>query len=203
MCDQTSIPDSISTTTLQNEFLSVLPRIELHARISFRDVRCPARKDDLIQETVAIAWESFQRTSQQGKDPTTFVSAIARYAVLHVRNHRNLCGTEKSKDAMSKLGQHRSGFTTLSLSGGCEMDHFNWEDALRDNSQTPIPEQVVFRVDFPRWLSSMQDREQQLVGQFLLGESNHVLAQRFGISRGRISQLRRELYESWQQFCDG
>lgn len=46
----------LSLAQLQAAFLSIQQRIVTHARIIFRGQRCPARKDDLIAETVALAW---------------------------------------------------------------------------------------------------------------------------------------------------
>jgi hypothetical protein len=37
-------------------FVAILPRIERHARISFRDIRCPGKKEDLVAETIALSW---------------------------------------------------------------------------------------------------------------------------------------------------
>src|SRR5262245_507607 len=34
-------------------FLALLPRIETHARIFFRGVKCPGKRDDLIAEAIA------------------------------------------------------------------------------------------------------------------------------------------------------
>ncbi len=51
-----SAPDSIADRShLCFAFLAVLPRVDLHARISFRDVRCWQRRDDAIAETVALS----------------------------------------------------------------------------------------------------------------------------------------------------
>ena len=45
-----------SPEPLHARFLALLPRIELHARIYFRHVRCPERKEDSVQEAIAVSW---------------------------------------------------------------------------------------------------------------------------------------------------
>ena len=42
-------------TALHLRFLSFLPRIEAHARVYFRDVRCRDNRADRIAETIALA----------------------------------------------------------------------------------------------------------------------------------------------------
>ena len=42
-----------SLSHLHAAFLAILPRIELHARVYFRGLKCPHRKADAVQETLA------------------------------------------------------------------------------------------------------------------------------------------------------
>jgi hypothetical protein len=49
----TLIPPALEQ--LRAQFLALLPRIELHARITFRGVKCPDRRADAVAETVALA----------------------------------------------------------------------------------------------------------------------------------------------------
>src|SRR5262249_47552333 len=58
-------------------FLAILPRIQLHAQIVFRHEKCPDKRSDAVAEAVALAWHWFVRLSQQGKDATLFVAALA------------------------------------------------------------------------------------------------------------------------------
>ena len=39
-------------------FLALLPRIETHARITFRGIRCPVRREETVAEAVGLAWVS-------------------------------------------------------------------------------------------------------------------------------------------------
>lgn len=183
---------------LQSRFLQILPRIEAHAHIYFRGVRCESRRSDLVQETVSIAWESFVRASQRGKDPRRFITAIARFAVLHVRCHRYFCGSSSPNDALSEAAQYRRGYKAHSFSGSRA-----WEEALKDNRKSPVDEQVCFKLDFREWLRTLDSRSRKMVEQMILGERTCDLAKSFGISAARISQLRRWLQEEWNRFCDG
>jgi hypothetical protein len=66
---------------------------------------------------------------------------------------------------------------------------------------TPPPDAAAFRIDFSRWLAGQTDRDRRLIEDMVLGETTSRLAQRFGVSPGRVSQKRREYQEDWAQFC--
>lgn len=62
---------------LQFAFLTLLPRIETHARIYFRHLKCPDRKQDCVQEVIALAWKWFVRLAERGKDVLLLLLAVA------------------------------------------------------------------------------------------------------------------------------
>ena len=66
-----------SNKSLHDAFLALLPRIQRHAAISFRHVRCPTTKADKIAECVALAWQWFLRLHQRGKDINDFKMVFA------------------------------------------------------------------------------------------------------------------------------
>ena len=69
-------PTALSVHVLQVRFLSILPRIELHGRLSFRHLRCADRRADAIAEMVALAWKWHLRLAERGKDATLFPSTL-------------------------------------------------------------------------------------------------------------------------------
>jgi hypothetical protein len=206
--------DPLSLTHLHAAFLTILPRIERHALIYFRHLRCPQRLDDAIQETLSLAWLWFIRLIEKGKDPLAFPMVLASYAARAVKCGRRVCGQEKGKDAMSGLAQQRHGFGVESLPssllssfegrystahGQHNQDVF--EDRLKDNTQTPVADQVCFRIDFPAWLTTLTPRERRLVLEMAQNERTLDISKRFELSPGRISQMRRELHNDWTRFC--
>jgi hypothetical protein len=205
---------SAPLAALQAAFLSILPRVELHAQIYFRGLKCPHRKADAVQETLAIAWKWFVRLAEKGKDPLTFPAVFASYAARAVKCGRRLCGQEKGKDVLSSLARQRHGFTLEQLPSSTVTSHEErfgtvngqrkqdaFEERLRDNTLTPVPEQVAFRIDFPAWLTTLTDRERRIVREMANSERTLDISQRFEVSPARISQLRRELHDDWQKFC--
>jgi hypothetical protein len=191
----------VGSRALQAAFVALLPRIALHARIYFRDVQCPHQKEDAIAETVALAWKSFVRLAHRGKDASQFVTVLADYAARRVRSGRLLCGKEKARDVLSRLAQIHKGFVVAGLAiGDCTRHGSVFMEALHDNTQTPVPDQVGFRVDFPRWRNRRCERDRRLIDNLMTGEHTLAAAHRFGLSPARVSQLRREFHLAWLAF---
>src|ERR1700683_9545 len=94
------------TPLLQCRFMSVLPRIVRHARMVLR-AEPWHQQEELLQEITAVCWMWFARLVQRGKDPTTFVSALAEYAARFVRSGRKLAGAESAHEVLSRWAQCR------------------------------------------------------------------------------------------------
>jgi hypothetical protein len=189
-----------SPDVLHARFLIIMPRIEIHATIYFRHVKCPDRRADKVAETLALAWKWFVRLSQRGKDPLMFPSALASYAAKHVRSGRKVCGQDKAKDAMSEIAQQRHGFTVSSLPDGSSLHGNVFDEALQDNTRSEVPEQVAFRIDFPAWRLTRTDRDRRIVDDLMVGERTMDVSKKFGVSPGRISQLRTDFHQDWSRF---
>ena len=100
---------------LHNRFLLLLPRIEAHAKIYFRDIRCAAQRADQIAETIALAWKWFVRLAKRGKDAADFVTTFATFAARAVRCGRRVAGRSRAKDVMDRHTQQRHDFAVEKL----------------------------------------------------------------------------------------
>src|SRR5262245_53945822 len=203
----------VSVAVLHVRFLTLVPCIESYARMYFRDIRCPVTQEDRVAECVALGWQGFVRLTARGKDVFAFPVVFAATVARAVKCGRRLCGKERARDALSPLAQQRHGFRVERLPsatrgpqeqlyaephGQAMLDAF--EERLRDNTQTPVPEQVIFRIDFPAWLRTLTGRERRMVRAMAQGERTKDLSQEFEVSPGRISQLRRAFHDAWLRF---
>jgi hypothetical protein len=189
------------TETIRSEFEQVLPRITAHAAVVFRSVVCPHTRQELTAEMVALSWRWFRRLRQRGKkNPLRFISAIATFAAKAARSGRRLCGQDKAKDVLSPRARQKHRFTVGSLPAFATLSDNPLSEALSDNTRTPVDEQVAFRLDFPAWLSTLDDRRRNVIEAMAQGERTQDLARMFGVSEARISQMRREFLDSWLQF---
>ena len=189
-----------SVEALQERFLHLLPRIELHGLIYFRAVKCPAKKADVIQEMRALAWKWFIRLARRGKNPDDFLAAFVRFVARSVKSGRRITGMESAKDVMNPRTQKRQVLAVTSVPDVAAQNESHWYEALTDNLSTPPPDAAAFRIDFPRWLGTLSERDRRMVNRLMLGERAYEMADRFGMSRGRVSQLRREFSQGWALF---
>jgi hypothetical protein len=208
-----AITPSPSVFALQAAFLRLLPKVQLHAEFAFRHVRCEQTRADLVAETVGLAWYRFLALARRGADAGAFVTTFAYRCSQGVKNGRRLHGAGSGRDVLSRLAQQRHDFAVERLPASTAARHEEryaavhgqhaqdvFEERLRDNTQTPVPEQVAFRMDFPAWLETLTGREQRLVGEMAQNERTLDLSKRFDVSPARISQLRRELHADWRRF---
>lgn len=188
-------------------------RIERHARIYFRHIKCFHQKEDYVQETVGIAYKLFVSCVKRGKKPWTFIMALASRAAWSVASGRKVTGQEKSQDAMSRRAQYKHGFTIESLPQSTQTAHENlygkccgqeildsFEERLHDNTQTPPDEQAAFRIDFGSWVLTWDSYHRRIIVMMANGDRTMDIANRTGKSNGRISQMRTEFKTDWETF---
>ena len=174
-----------------DDFLGILPVVTKYASLLFRHWP-PSEREEAVAETVAMAFLSFIRLKSRGKDPFQFPSKLALRAVQRVRDGRHVGHAANSRDLLSRQSQFCRKIDVR------RMDE--WQDALVDNHRTPIPDQVSFRCDFPVWLRTLTRRECRIVLRLARGDRTGDVAKRFGLTAGRISQLRRAFCVSWRVF---
>lgn len=201
-----------SPDPLHARFLALVPRLERHARIYFRHLKCQVQQEDAVQETIALAWKWFRRLVARGKDVEKFPMVFSFLVARAVRCGRRLCGMHKSQDVMNHQAQVRFGFTVAPLptstctsfenlyavNGQRKLDEF--EERLQHNLATPVDEQVQFRLDFRAWLKTLSGRERRIIKAMARNERTKDLARQFELSAARISQLRREFMEDWRRY---
>ena len=216
MLASASLTSSPTSTSLQETFMAVLPKIETHASIAFRHIRCPATRADKIAEAIALGWKWFVRLHERGKDINEFVMHFVTLVARAVKSGRRVAGMAKAKDLMNERCQARHGFKVEALPTSPrasyearyskphgQQDYDAFEDRLRDNTFTPVPEQVAFRVDWPVFLTTLTPRDRQLADFLALGNSGKRAATRFNLSPGRVTQLRQRWCEEWRRFEEG
>jgi hypothetical protein len=172
-----------------------------HGDVSFRNVKCPHRREDAIQEMVALAWKWHRRLAEKGKDATIFPTALATYAARAVRSGRRIAGHETSKDVLSPVAKRRHDFAVERLPDFSTLGGGALEEALHDNRVSPVPDQVAFRIDFPAWRLSQAERDRRLIDHLMVGGHTLEVSRAFGLSPARISQKRREFHDDWLTFC--
>jgi hypothetical protein len=193
-----------------DDFLDLLPRVRQHATVVFRALPA-AEREEAVGEAVAAAFVAFRRLRARGLDPARdFPNQMAIYAVLQVKDDRHVGSRRSSKDVLSRRAQRQHHFRVESLPLSTRRPHEDlyggihgqrsldaYEERLRDNHRTPPPEAAAFRIDFPEFIASLCRRDQRLAGFLSLGNSARNAAARFGLSPGRVTQLRQGWCRHW------
>ena len=194
----TEQPRQTVTAQQKEKFLIMLPLIRSQARLAFRRLR-PEHKNELVQEVVANAYCAFAALVSRGKANLAYATPLANYAIRQVLAGRRVSTKLNSNDVSSVGAQRRLGFTLQNIpSNGTES--VSWSEILADDSLTPVPDQVAFRLDFPAWLRIQNRRKRELARFLAVGNTATEAARRFRVSVARVSQLRSELRESWREF---
>jgi hypothetical protein len=185
----------------QSGFLAVLPAVKTHAKIQFRHLPLEHR-EDAIQEAIAAACQSYRLLAVQGRLHVASPATIATYAVRHVLNGRHVGGhQDAAKDPLSPRCQRRHRVRVQSLTArpaGAGRD--GWKRLVIADRKADIPALAALRVDFADWLATLNPKDQRIVNRLAAGDRTMQVADRFRLSWGRVSQLRRRYERQWLAF---
>jgi DNA-directed RNA polymerase specialized sigma24 family protein len=200
---------TIHAPDIQATFLQHLPRITKHAQYALRHVGCRDAREELIAETLALAWRHFSDLAQRGKRPEEFVTTLALRCTQAVRAGRRLAGSDRARDVLSPIAKARHGVTVVRLGDripapGEDPTGPAGEEvlagALTIDPKARVAEQATFRIDFPAWREGFSTRDRSVLDALAAGDRPGEVAERFGICPARVSQLREAFRESWCEF---
>lgn len=180
-------------------FLRMLPKIVQHVRIILPCLGHEAR-DEAIAECIANAAVAYARLAELDKESLAYPTVLAMYAVRQLRDGRRVGTSVNVHEVLSEYAQRRKRFNVESLERFDEQEG-EWQEAVvQDTRSAPVPDIVSFRIDFADWLRDLPRRNRRIAENLALGHSTGEAAKKFKVSPGRISQLRRELHDSWRDF---
>jgi len=190
------------TVCWQAGFLNILPAVQTHARIRFRKLRAEKR-EEAVQEAIAAACVAYRLLAAQGKLGVAHPGTLADFATRHVSNGRHVGGHQDgATDPLSPNCHKRHGITVRSYNvaaavGGTD----GWlQVAMAHHRKDPIPDTAAFRIDFATFLRTLNRRDRRIIAAMTSGNRTMAVAKRFGISEGRVSQLRRKYEAAWRCF---
>src|SRR5262249_40822343 len=175
-----------TTADPQITFLEHLPRFRAHARYALRHVRCHDTRADLMAETLALAWRHFAALALRGRRPEAFVTTLALRCSQAVRAGRRLAGSDRSTGAPSPGARVRHAFAVRTLGDPTPVidpppeSGEELAEALSGNTRTPVPAQVAFRLDFPRWRSGFGRRARAVLDALAAGGRTNEVARELG-----------------------
>ena len=191
-------PAAKSQSSWHAGFLALLPDIHRHVRFAFRRLQSD-RREEAIQEALANALVAYIRLHELGKTAVAYASPLADYAVRQVCGGRQVACPLNSYEVLSRYAQRKRGFTVNRLQRSDESEGA-WKEILVEDPTCTPAELAASRLDFDDWLRRLPRHKQRVASTLASGETTSETAKKFKVTPGRVSQLRRELAESWDQF---
>ena len=182
----------------QSNFLKILPAVKKHASFQFRRLPGDAR-EEATAEAVASACVAYATLARQKKLDRVYVGNIATNAARAVNGGRHVGGNQSCRCVLNPLTHKKTGVVVTSLSPWSSVDD-TWRDLMLESRRVSPADQACFNVDFQEWLKSWPQRDRKIIAMLAAGERGMAVAQKFGLTEGRVSQLRREYEASWLQF---
>ena len=182
----------------EDRFLEMLPQLHQQARFAFRDEPA-SRRQELVAETIANCWVAFVRLVQRGLFDIVYPTPLVQYAIRQVRDGRCVGSKLNSKDVSSTYAQRRRGFCLEALDEYNQRQH-EWNEVLVEDKHAGPAETAASRIDFADWLRLLPNRSRHIAETLAAGETTKKAAKQFRVSPGRISQVRRELRQNWDDF---
>jgi hypothetical protein len=152
----------------------------------------------LTEEVVADAYCSYRRLIELGRQQDAYPSVLVKFAIKRIGSGVQT-GTPRNRyDLTSRYSQLHSGLHVQSLQ--CRSADGTWHQ-LVDTSRRASPADIAaLRIDLRAWLATLSVRNRGVALMLAVGEQTTHVARTFGLTAGRVAQLRRELFEAWQRF---
>jgi hypothetical protein len=182
----------------QAGFLALLPDIRRHVRFAFRRL-ASERREEAVQEALANALVAYRRLDALGKTELAYASPLAQYAVRQVCSGRQVACPLNSRELLSPYAQRRHGFAVGRLDRR-DAREGTWKELLVEDRRCTPAELAASRLDFDAWWRRLPRRKRLIAAALAAGSTTSETARSFQLTAGRISQLRRELAESWREF---
>lgn len=178
-------------------FLKLLPAIRDQLRFLLRKLPADDRAEAMA-ECIAHATLAYAKLYEQGKLDVAYATSLATYAVKHFFAGRRVGSRLNANDVTSPWAQKRRGFRVRSLdrrepSGA-------WKEVVVEDGRASPAEVAASRVDIEEWLDELSPLKRGVAETLSTGQTTAETANRFEVTPGRISQLRRELADSWDSF---
>jgi hypothetical protein len=186
---------------IQSGFLAMLPRIRRQAEVALRYLRAEAR-EEFVAEVIALAYRAWVRLVDQGRAQIARATPLAKYALRRVRAGRHLGCRQNVRDVLSDHARRTHGLTIERFDRPVDRAGA-WHQILVEDRRAGPAETAAARLDLAAWLQTLSQRNRRIAQALALGNSTSAVAQQFGLSAGRVSQLRNWLHGHWEQFQGG
>jgi len=182
-----------------DQFLAMLPTITRIARRAFR-ARNASDREELVCEAIASSFVQFCRLQDRGLSERAYATPLGHYGVRHANVGRRVGGRLNRNDPASPYCRRHRKVNLVQLTRASAAERSSWQEILVEDRNASPAQLAAVRIDFGDWLNRLPARERRLALYLAIGEPTCNAAVKFGITPGRVSQLRASLHRSWQEF---
>jgi len=154
--------------------------MELTQALAWRRFGTERNAEELVQDSVSLAWEF----SQRGKG-TPFT--VAKFAIRRAASGGQFSRSVRSVDHRQPhpLRRRREGF-----------------NEGKYGADTPDPgDTAAIQIDFEAWERTLSDRQREVLSHLKQGYNTPEVAKMLGCTRANISDIRRLLARKYECFC--
>jgi len=183
---------------VHDPFQAMLPKIRRQASLKLRHLRAEAR-EEFLAEVVARTYCAWCRLVEQGLPEIARPTPLVKYAVRQVRAGRRVGCRQNSQDILSPQIRRINGLTIERIERR-DPQNGEWNELLVEDRKAGPADTAAARLDLTAWLRTLPKRNRKIATALSVGESTGAVARQFGLTAGRISQLREWLREHWNTF---
>lgn len=173
-------------------FEALVPDLTRMAAAQFPN-RDPESKAECIQNALALAWHGFVALIGQGRgDEPGIVQSLLWYATKQTRTGRTIPTGESTRP---------KDFFAHAKRGRLKLEYVELQAFV--SAETPVPDAVAFRLDFPAFLDTLNERQRSVALDLMDGMGTGECAAKHNVTSGAISQTRTRLAVLYADFVAG
>lgn len=177
----------MSIANLQESFTKWLPFVRRNAWRAFMHLDYNAR-EEAIANVISLCWKAYRRLAERGYDiQKGILKTIVMYSVRQTKSGRTINWAGKARDFHGRRNIGKA------IQQPACLDDFI-------GRETGVVDTVSFRVDVPRFMATLPEKQQKMAAELAVGGTTTEVAERHGITPGAVSQFRSRFKNLFEEF---
>jgi len=176
----------------------VFPHVPLVFAHWAKRVESSDLREELLQESVCNAWAHWQALLRKNDSvPRHLIPGLVKWAVIHALSGRGIAHRPGAGEAAStdkRPDRCRPG----RVIGAHALSLFDVPELFLWATGSDPSHHVEVKIDFQHWINQQSPLKQRVARMLAMGNGTAIVAQETGLSAARVSQIRRELKNSWE-----
>lgn len=167
----------MSVVALQESFVKALPYMRKTARFSFPNLDAEKR-EEAVAAVIALAWKHWHRLGERNRaDNPGILKSVLWFSIKQINAGRRIDSAAKPRCPMTLRAWGKASFEPEGLDGLV-------------SKTAGVVDTVSFRLDIPRFLATLSERQRTMVYDLAVGMGTGEVAEKHGVTPGAVSQFR-------------